>query len=86
MEFEDRYDTHTEWIFRGLHYVPERPSISIVELDVPVRFDTLDLSLLLCSLFLSNYDLHKKHSICWSEQNGCSAQLWASLVHYKSRL
>lgn len=52
----------------------------------PVQFDSLDLSLLLCYFFLSNYDLHTKYSTCLSEQNGCSAQLWASLVHYKSRL
>jgi len=86
IDFEDTHYTRTEWILRGLHPVRKCPTISIVEIKVPIQFDILDLSLLLCYLFLSNYYLYKKNSICLSEQNGCSAQLWASLVHYKSRL
>lgn len=45
----------------------------------------LDLSLILCYLFLSNYDFNNKKSPYLSEIKGCSDQLWASLVHYKSR-
>lgn len=69
--------------------IPQRlrtKPISRMMIGRPVQFDSLDLSLPLCSLFLSNYDFYKKYSICLSEQSGCSAQLWASLVHYKSRL
>lgn len=87
MDFEDTYDTHREWhILCGLDPVRKRPGIAIAEPNVFIQFDILDLSLLLCYLFLFNYVLCKKNSICLSEQNGSSAQLWASLVHYKSRL
>lgn len=46
-----------------------------------------ELSLLICIyLVLSNYNITKKYLLCVSEQNRTSAQLWASLVHFKSRL
>ncbi len=87
MDFEDTYDTHSEWtILCGLDPIRRRPAITIAEPNVHVQFDILDLSLFLCYLFLSNYVLYKKNSICLSEQNGSGAQLWASLAHYKSRL
>lgn len=86
MDFEDTHYTRTEWILCGLPPVRSRPAIPIVEIEVPIQFNILDLSLNLCYSFLSNYDLYIKNSICLSEQNGCGAQLWASLVHYKSRL
>jgi hypothetical protein len=86
IDFEDTPYSPIECILRGLHPVRKRPAISIVEIKVPVQLNILDLSLFLCYLFFSNYYLYKKISNCLSEQNGCSAQLWASLVHYKSRL
>src|SRR5690606_39142727 len=46
-----------------------------------------ELSLLICIyLILSNYNITKKYLLCVSAQNRNSAQMWASLVHFKSRL
>ena len=87
MDSEDTYNTRFELtVLSGLNSIHRRPAITIAEPNVHVQFDILDLSLSLCYLFLSNYVFYKKNSICLSEQNGSSAQLWASLAHYKSRL
>lgn len=61
MDFEDTYDTHREWhILCGLDPVRKRPGIAIAEPNVFIQFDILDLSLLLCYLFLFNYVPYKK--------------------------
>ncbi len=62
MDFEDTYDTHSEWtILCGLDPIRRRPAITIAEPNVHVQFDILDLSLFLCYLFLSNFVLYKKN-------------------------
>lgn len=52
-----------------------------------IKLEYIDLSLF-CnfSLFFFNYYFISKNLIFVSAQNGSSAQLWASLVHFKSRL
>lgn len=45
----------------------------------------IELSLDFIPLFLSNYPQHTQYLICMSEPNQSSAQMWASLVHFKSR-
>lgn len=46
----------------------------------------VELSLDLTPLFLSNYPVIKKSLLCSSETKQNSAHIWASLVHFKSRL
>lgn len=48
-------------------------------------YTPIELSLNFTPLFLSNYPQHTQYLICMSEPNQSSAQMWASLVHFKSR-
>lgn len=79
-------------LFRGIMAFEDRPSSGFgfrlhqQIISRPFQY-FLDLSLFFyLSLLLSNYSPLSKNLICVSAQNGSSAQLWASLVHFKSRL